>query len=175
MERQIILLNGPSSSGKSTLAGALQALIAARRSERYAVVSIDDFLNMSPAEPIYEDDVFQISDSLCKRASERLAAGDGVILDHVITSERIFAHLRAHLPPLPIRTVRVTCPPELLRQRELARGNRCPGSAEASAAYLFPRDSYDLTVDTGSKPPAENALLIFDAFFAVPTPEGTAT
>ena len=60
MERQIILLNGPSSSGKSTLARTLQGLILEKRSEIYGIVSIDDFLKMSPTEKIYEDDVFDI-------------------------------------------------------------------------------------------------------------------
>ena len=165
MKRQIILLNGPSSSGKSTLAGALQALISEKRSERYEVVSIDDFLEMSSTEAIYEDDVFDISDDLCKRALEILETGDGVIIDHVITSERIFEQLKENLSPRHMRMIRVTCPLHLLRERELARGDRAPGSAEASAAYLFPKEGYDLVVDTGLKSPAENALLIFNTLF----------
>ena len=94
MERQVILLNGPSSSGKSTLAKALQELIFEKRSERYGIVSIDDFLKMSIAKTIYEDDVFEKSDILCSKALEMLETGDGVIIDHVITSERIFKHLK---------------------------------------------------------------------------------
>ncbi|MBO5994644.1 MAG: hypothetical protein J6Q41_03950, partial [Firmicutes bacterium] len=93
MEQQIILLNGPSSSGKSTLARALQTLIMNERAERYEVVSIDDYLEMSPTETIYEDDVFEISENICRRALELLGEGSGVIIDHVITSERIFDEL----------------------------------------------------------------------------------
>ena len=52
MKPHVVLLNGPSSSGKSTLARALQALIMEQTSERYEVVSIDDFLKMSPDETI---------------------------------------------------------------------------------------------------------------------------
>ncbi|MBQ3461484.1 MAG: AAA family ATPase [Solobacterium sp.] len=165
MTQQIILLNGPSSSGKSTLARALQTLISDKCSERYEIVSIDDFLKMSPEEPIYEDDVFEISDDLCSKVQEITNAGTGVIVDHVITSERIFEHLKNHLTSSQIRLVRISCPLRLLRERELARGNRHPGSAEASEEYLFPKNGYDLTVDTGSKSPAENALLIFETFF----------
>ena len=101
MEKQVILLNGPSSSGKSTLAACLQRLIQAKRRERY---------------------------------------------------DRLWM-------------IRVSCPPEVLREREAARGNRCPGSAEASAAYLFPKNGYDLTVDTHSMTAADNAGWIYGHCF----------
>lgn len=84
MEKQIILLNGSSSAGKSTLAKALQALIEDKRKERYEIVSIDDFLKMATDDVIYEDDVYETSDR----------------------------------------------------------------SAEASYTYLYPKEGYDLTVDT---------------------------
>ena len=165
MKRQIILLNGPSSSGKSTLAGALQGLILEKRSERYGVVSIDDYLKMSISKTIYEDHVFEISDILCNKALEMLETGDGVIIDHVITSERIFEHLKEKLSSGHLRMVHVTCPLHLLRERERERGDRCPGSAEASAKYLFPGEGYDLVIDTGTKSPAESALVILDNLF----------
>ena len=63
--KQIILLNGPSGSGKSSLAKALQKRIEEKRSERYAVVPIDDFLKLSTEETIYEDDVFAL---ICAQA-----------------------------------------------------------------------------------------------------------
>ncbi len=163
--RQAILLNGPSSSGKSTLAGALQAAIRDKRAERYEVVSIDDFMVSDPMETIYEDDVFAVSGDLCERALEILGTGSGVIIDHVITSERIFRQMKGMLWAYPLRMVHVTCPAEVLRERERARGDRCPGSAESSAEYLFPKDGYDLTVDTGSGTPSENALRIAEKLF----------
>ena len=54
MEKHIILLNGSSSSGKSTLAKVLQTVIEDKRNERYDIVSIDDFLEMTTEEVIYE-------------------------------------------------------------------------------------------------------------------------
>ena len=69
MDKQVILLNGPSSSGKSTLAKLLQELILAKRRERYAIVSIDDFLTMTAQDAIYEEDVYEISWDLCGAAS----------------------------------------------------------------------------------------------------------
>ena len=78
----------------------------------------------------------------------------------MITSERIFRQLKEMLSAYPLRMVRITCPPEVLRKREQARGDRCAGSAEASAEYLYPKDGYDLTIDTGIKPPRELALIL---------------
>ena len=163
--RQAILLNGPSSSGKSTLAKALQTLIKEKRSENYEVVSIDDFMQTNPMETIYEDDVYAISGDLCKRALEILASGSGVIIDHVITSERIFRQLEEMLHAYPLCLVHVTCPLKVLRERERARGDRCPGSAEASAAYLYPRENYSLTVNTGRLSPEKNASLLYEKVF----------
>ena len=37
---------------------------------------------------------------------------------------------------------------EIIQKWEQERKDRCPGSAEASFTYLYPRDGYDLTVDT---------------------------
>ena len=148
MEKQIILLNGPSGSGKSTLAKALQALIEERRKERYEIVSIDDFLKMTPDEPIYEDDVFEISANLCEKMLDGLKTAPGAIIDHVITGERIFRQLETMLSPYRLYPVHVTCPPAILKERERQRKNRCPGSAEASYEYLYPKEGYALTVDT---------------------------
>lgn len=110
MRRQAILLNGPSSSGKSTLARALQHLLEAQGRE-FGIVSIDDLLEMSPDEPIYEDDVFAITGELGARARAVLDVCGGVILDHVMTSERIYDGMMQALDDCPTLTVRVVCAP----------------------------------------------------------------
>ena len=161
MEKQVILLNGPSSSGKSTLSKALQTWILQERGEDYGIISIDDFMKLATDETIYEDDVFEINEDMCRAAAEILKASSGVIIDHVITSSRIYQQLMDLLTEFQIRTVHVTCPLEVLLQRELARGNRCIGSAEASYTYLYPQDGYDLTVDNAARSPEENAAEIF--------------
>ena len=148
MSEKIILLNGPSSAGKSTLAGTLQRLIKDMKNEKYGIISIDDFLKMSTDEVIYEDDVFEVSSKLCKNAIELLGSRQGVIIDHVITSKRIFKQLIEALGFYNIYLIHVTCPLLELERREKKRENRCLGSAEASYQYLFPKEDYDLTVDT---------------------------
>ena len=161
MKKQIILLNGPSSSGKSTLSKALQGLIEEKRKEKYVIISIDDFMKLSTEETIYEDDVFEISGDMCTSAMESLKTFPGVIIDHVITSERIFRQLTEMLGSYHIHLVHVTCPLNVLLQREYTRKNRCPGSAESSYTYLFPKDEYDLTVDTSIMTPAECSAKIY--------------
>ncbi|MBR6536391.1 MAG: AAA family ATPase [Lachnospiraceae bacterium] len=165
MRKQMILLNGSSSSGKSTLAKALQALIEEKASETYEIVSIDDFLRMTSEEVIYEDDVFEISGSLCKKVMQMFQENEGVIIDHVITSERIFNQLKETVSPNRLWLVDVTCPLEIIRKREQERGDRCPGSAEASYTYLFPKEGYDLTVDTHFMTLSECANKIFEMIF----------
>lgn len=148
MGKKVFLLNGPSSSGKSTLAAALQKQIKDRTNEAYGIASIDDFLKMSKDEVIYEEDVFAVSSSLCGHVLDLLGSQPGVIIDHVITSERIFKQLMDALKGYDLCLVRVTCPLPELKRREKARQNRRVGSAQASDQYLFPQEGYDLTVDT---------------------------
>ena len=161
MKKQIILLNGPSSSGKSTLSKALQEFIE-KRHEKYVIISIDDHMKLSQEETIYEDDVFEISGDMCTHVLEALQTSSGVIIDHVITSERIFQQLITMLGQYHIHLVHVTCPLDILIQREYARSNRCIGSAESSHKYLFLKYGYDLTLDTSVMTPTECSEKIYD-------------
>ena len=104
MRRQAILLNGPSSGGKSTLARELWRLLQEQGRE-FGIVSIDDLLEMSPEEPIYEDDVYAITNELGARAC------GGVIIDQVMTSERMDDGMLQALDGCPTLTVRVACAP----------------------------------------------------------------
>jgi chloramphenicol 3-O phosphotransferase len=162
MSKKIILLNGPSSSGKSTLARTLQTLIKDKNSEEFDIISIDDFLEMAKNEVIYEDDVFEISSKICTKSIETLRLKQGIIIDHVITSERIFKELIESLKIYDIYLIHVTCPLQVLKRREEERKNRCLGSAEASYEYLYPKEGYDITVDTSESSAYECSLQIVD-------------
>ena len=148
MDSDIILLNGPSSSGKSTLAKELADRLNRKGIIRWETVSIDSFLAMSKDETIYEDDVFEISDLMIDAILEHLKCGKRVIVDHVITSRRIYERFMDRLAAHRICLVHVSCPLHIIRQREMLRGDRCIGSAEASFQYLYPQDGYNSAVDT---------------------------
>lgn len=130
-----------------------------------AIVSIDDHMKISVDETIYEDDVYEISGDMCDAVLRELANCDTVIVDHVITSQRIFRQLTQMLEGYPLCLIHVTCPLEVLRKREIQRHNRCLGSAEASYTYLFPKDGYHLTVDTHEMTTDKCAAQICHAIF----------
>lgn len=89
----------------------------------------------------------------------------GVIIDHVITSERIFTQLKVDFRLYDLYLIQVTCPLQELNRREEERKNRCKGSAEASYQYLFLKDGYHLIVDTFELSARESALKIFETLY----------
>ena len=153
---KLVLLNGPSSAGKSTVAGELRRSLRLRGADP-AVVSIDDYMKVPMGEEIWEDDVFEIMPDMCRDVAAFLREGRWVVVDHVITSARIYEALLGAAAGFPVLTVLVTCSPEVLRKRELERGNRFAGSAETSLRYLYPKEGYRLRIDTGKMSPAASA------------------
>ena len=153
------------------------------RTLRYPKENIEDILNLSVSEEqkgfvsdnseslaqayvyhdtawpfaIYEDDIYEIMPAMCRDIKEYIGRGKIVIVDHAITSERIYDMFLDAAKEGKALTVKVYCDLEILRQRERARGDRCPGSAEASLKYLWPKDGYDLCIDNGKVSAVENA------------------
>ena len=145
----ILLLNGSSSSGKSSIAKLLKLRLES--SIKCSITALDDYLKMTPDEPIWEDDVYEVTSTMCQKISKALENGCFVIVDHVITSKRIYEAILNSFMGRDCFKVLVRCDIEILKKREKERDNRCIGSAEASLEYLYPKDNYDLTVDTGLK------------------------
>lgn len=145
----IILLNGPSSSGKSSIAKQLK--IRLEKERECCIIALDNYLSMSLDEPIWEDDIFEFTPKFCEDIKKALKRKSFVIIDHVITSKRIFDMILQSFGNTENLKVLVNCDLEILKKREKERGNRCIGSAEASLEYLYPKDNYDLIVDSGLK------------------------
>ena len=92
-----------------------------------------------------------------------LQDGKTVIIDHVITSARIYCALNNAVAGFQMKTVLVRCDVETLRRREAERGDRCAGSAEASLQSLYPKTGYDLCVDSSEASPAALAEVILSS------------
>ncbi|MBR6443476.1 MAG: MmcQ/YjbR family DNA-binding protein [Clostridia bacterium] len=158
---RMILLNGPSSAGKSSIADKLKQRLQESGADP-VIISIDDYMKLEPGEEIWEDDVFEIVPDMCRDITAALRKGRWVIVDHVITSARIYdAHINAAEGFMTVKVL-VTCSPEILRKREQARGDRFIGSAETSLQYLYPKEGYDLRIDSGETGAAESAEMIME-------------
>lgn len=170
----IIVLNGTSSAGKSTLAKLLQA----RLDEPYLHVCIDAFEDMMPVrrEP---DGAFATLAMLPgvlagMHGSIRALAltGNNLIVDHVIIENDIPADwlegcIRA-VQPFDVHLVGVRCELPELERREAARGDRHAGLAAWQYSRMHHAIRYDLEVDTTATSPEQCVAAIFARLRAGP-------
>lgn len=168
----IIWLNGVSSSGKSTLANALQKQLQ----EPYFCIGQDIFTDqIAPClsgayNGIDGETLWYLAvDAMYHTIKTYADLGLNVIVDHVILNQenqreqRLFDACRKELANYPITYVKVTCSLDELAKRELLRGDRESGTAEwQMKTGLYPSDGYDVEVNTGSVPLDECAQKVIE-------------
>jgi chloramphenicol 3-O phosphotransferase len=185
---EVIMLNGTSSAGKSTLASALQSRLS-EAGECWIVIGIDDFLGRLPwAWVTYGDHVgehadegiaFEVVDGevecrvgpLGERmlAAYRAAvaaiarAGINVIVDEVLLSDDGWNAWQVQLDRLKVTWVAVTSDLDVAEQRERDRTDRMIGLARSQHGVVHRRAAYDVQVDTGTTDPAAAAAAILAA------------
>ncbi len=142
---KIIILNGVSSSGKTTLAMELQ-----EQSEVLLFrISVDDFCNMIPQKAMCIDTFNYAIEMMLRTIRSFSERGFSVVVDIVILkSLGTWDILLEHLHDLPLLLVHVHCPIDELRRREIQRGDRKIGQGERQLDDLFPQEQYDLHIDT---------------------------
>jgi chloramphenicol 3-O phosphotransferase len=147
---KIILLNGASSSGKSTLAAALQA----RLEEPFWHYSIDHLLaaQVLPSSRIDAGE-FNWSDMRGRffagfhaTIPVLAAAGNNLLVEHIIESTDWMARLLHLLRPFDVFFVGLHCPLEELQRRERERGDRRIGEAQADYEVTHSYCLYDLEI-----------------------------
>jgi chloramphenicol 3-O phosphotransferase len=169
---QVIVLNGSSSSGKTTIARSLKAILPTP----WMSLSIDDLLKALPpslmdtdAGVAFSDDgEVNIGEGFREIASAWMAgiaaiarAGARIIYDDVFLSgAESQARLLAQLQGLSVLWVGVHCDAEVAAGREIARGDRVVGGAASQATKVHEGVSYDLEVDTTSTESLECARMI---------------
>ena len=161
---RVILLNGVSSAGKSSIAQALQATL----NGLYFFVEFDGFLGMVPAN--YKSDAALWSENQARimRAygSVLLAyldCGLNLILDSVLPQgSRLLSQLTGILAPYDVYFVGLHCPLAELEARERNRGDRPIGQARLQfVAYgVHEHGHYDLQLDTAWLSPKDAAVQI---------------
>jgi chloramphenicol 3-O phosphotransferase len=196
MDGRLILINGASSSGKSTVARALQK----RLDETFLVASVDTFVhNMldmerhiafdppadSPMQDWFNlhtlDDTGQRSlmlepGTLAKRfifgmhaaVAGFVSVGNNLIFDDVLYDPAYLENYVRLLNPANVLFVGLRCPLDVLEQRERARGNRAVGHARGHFHLVHQHGIYDLEVDTSLASPEACADQIAQRLYAAP-------
>jgi chloramphenicol 3-O phosphotransferase len=156
---RIVVLNGASSSGKTSIAQAMRTL-----AERpWFWVTTDHFWPMMPPRFDPSDEV-----PLRRAASEAFlrsllaisGAGWDVVADAVIIHPAFRAFCGELLAEAPAHLVGVRCRLDELERRERARGDRGTGLARSQLDRVHAGVSYDFEVDTSEATPEECAAAI---------------
>jgi chloramphenicol 3-O phosphotransferase len=150
----VIFLNGTSSSGKTTLAKALQDKLP----EPYMYVSIDNFFHLYPERflhPTNRDEAMVLEHltpaivSGFHRSVAALAhAGNNVLVDHLLQDEGSLEECVEQWVGLDVLFAGVKCPLKVLEQREKERGNRTIGTARNQLGRVHAHGLYDIELDT---------------------------
>ena len=178
---RIVLLNGTSSSGKTTLVRALQAILP----EPWLEIGIDRFVFSLPTQYLDQpllsevfryvrpdgraDGPFRIETGplgqrlvLGMHATAAALADQGlnVIVDHVLLEDGWLADCRTRWAGFDVLVVGVRCPLGVIVERERNRQDRTIGQAEAQFHVVHRHGGYDLEVDTSQVSPEQAAAAI---------------
>jgi chloramphenicol 3-O phosphotransferase len=148
-ETDVIILNGASSSGKSTLARALQVRLF---DQTWFHVSFDTWIagcrprrHRDPSE----EEARAMVEGFHAAVLAFVQRGNRVILDSVISTDESLAHLRDALEGLRLLWVRLDCDGEELDRREMIRGDRDIGVARVQGRRIAAGSwDYDVSIDT---------------------------
>ena len=147
---RIILLNGTSSSGKSTLAKALRARLADPfcfyASDQLAAAEFRPIKQkMDDTNP--QDERARFFDGFHRSIVSFARAGNDILVEHIVEELSWARQLRELLAPLDTFWVGVHAPLEEIERREQERGDRKIGEARY---HLKTHDfcQYDIEVDT---------------------------
>lgn len=172
MSTDVIVLNGGSSSGKSTIARHLQAMLA----EPWLVLGADTLVDALPESLRAADDGIEVAADgkvTMGHAFEALdlawtcgiaamaRAGAHVIVDEVfLGGPRSQARWRAALDGMQVLWVGVRCDGVVAARREEGRGDRTVGMAVLQAEAVHQGVTYDLEIDTTRADAATSASTI---------------
>jgi chloramphenicol 3-O phosphotransferase len=169
---QVIVLNGGSSSGKSTIARALQEVLPGQ----WLTFGVDVLIEALPGrgeDPwsglVLEPDgtvtvrpaFLAVEDIWYSGLAVMARRGALLILDEALLSGGAGQQrLRARLDGLDVLWAGVRCDPLVASRREAARPDRVPGMAVKQAAAVHAGVAYDVEVDTTERSAAACARVI---------------
>lgn len=196
MAGNIILLNGTSSSGKTTLAHTLQEVL----DEPYLHIALDQFRDGMPGKyrglnspegttgaaglnvvPVQKQNHTYTQIRFgnmgvkmlrgMRRAIAALAqAGNNLIIDDIIFTPEFLDDYLHVLGDFTVYFVAVLCPEKVLNQRESARPGRFPGTASGQLSDVHKACEYDVEVDTSLLSPRQCADRVVEYILSSKTP-----
>ncbi|GAB5347368.1 chloramphenicol phosphotransferase CPT family protein [Alteriqipengyuania sp. 357] len=176
----VIILNGVSSVGKTTLAKAIQKTALAD----FLHLSMDGFIAMLPDGREFAPDWFPVEHdeaeggpvvaitsgplgakllaTMRKTIADLADKGFDVVVDEVCTAPAITDY-RQRLAGHSVHVVKVTAHLDEIERRERERGDRLIGLARGQAGHLHNGIEYDQVVDAGARSAEQCAQAILDA------------
>ncbi|GAB5559797.1 MAG: hypothetical protein SynsKO_14440 [Synoicihabitans sp.] len=158
-----IVLNGASSSGKTSLAKALQEVW----STPLIHASLDSFTDVFSWSAIRSEETrkgchkFGVQ-SFHNYLSSIAKSDYPIVVDHVFEQKSWLENTRKALKHRPVIFVFVRCDLSILGKREKQRGDRRIGLARAQHELVHESIIYDLEVDTTHQTPACCAAIIMN-------------
>lgn len=159
----VVVLNGTSSSGKTTIARAFQELALPRVFLNFSIDSILYTLPPSVVARLEAGERFELPPLVpafyaCVR--ELASLGHDLVIDHAVLSraeaDMLFAAVASHR----VLLVALDCPLDVLVERERTRGNRRTGMAAAQYERVHQWLEYDLRINSSAVSAEESARLI---------------
>ena len=156
MPVDVVVLNGGSSSGKTSIGRRLQELLP----QPWLLVGVDDLIRTGPSslvsygpsgEVVFSDSWRALETAWSRGVAAMARAGPGVILDDVFLDGAASQQRTSnHLQGLDVLWVGVVCAAEVAAARERERGDRPTGMAAAQAEIVHRGVFYHLVVDSSS-------------------------
>jgi len=149
---KIILINGASSAGKSTLAKALQALV----DEPFLRFSLDLLMFGGEVLPARRDTAGpflwasmrpMLLDGYYRCLAALASAGNNIVVDYIIETQDQLDQLVYLLAPFDVFYVGLHCPLPELERRERQRGDRRIGDARRDHELVNHFGPYDAELD----------------------------
>ncbi|GAB4130269.1 MAG: chloramphenicol phosphotransferase CPT family protein [Roseiflexaceae bacterium] len=167
-----IVLNGTTSSGKSSILRELQNLLE----PPFLEAGIDKFIFMLPERyldwPLWDEVLGQAASSgplghtlfsgMHYAIAAMSRAGNYILADHVFVEPRWVSECATLWAELPAYLIGVRCPLDVVEQRERDRGDRTPGQARKQYERAHAFVHYDFEIDSSQHTPRESALLIHE-------------
>lgn len=147
----VIFLNGTSSSGKTTIAKALQSKLE----EPFMIVSLDTYLNQLSKEVLDNNQLLgsllpNLLNGFNRSIAAVSAAGNFQIVDHVLQEPEWVLPCVKALKDIQVIFVKVGCSLDELKRREKARGDRTVGMSKYQYSRVHQHGIYDVEVDTST-------------------------